>query len=312
MATAVLLARVVVPLWILGGAIAKLQGGSPSDLPVSLVTWAGRAGIDLLFVLRFGVAVELTVVTIALLVPPLARLVGLAMLGAFLPVLVGDVIMGASTCGCFGSVQLHPGVTLAIDLGLFLSLWLVGRGVPALALGPTLPALRTVIAGLLMLAAFTVAFTVIGPSSTLPVNDAPSNTAPALPASGYYLPDYTQWIGARWDDLDIAQWCTGLPADLDNGPQLVLFYRKDCEHCHELMEVYFVGELAIPTTAVAIPERGGFPAIELPFSCDECRLAELPAGIDWFLKTPVLVRLDDGVVTCASETSVDDPTCLGP
>jgi hypothetical protein len=77
------------------------------------------------------------------------------------------------------------------------------------------------------------------------------------------------------------------------------------------MEAYFVGELAVPTTAVAVPERGGFPTEGVrPFPCDQCSLAELPAGVDWFLKTPVLVRLEDGIVRCASEVTAESPTCL--
>ena len=99
--------------------------------------------------------------------------------------------------------------------------------------------------------------------------------------------------------------------DLAEGSQYLLFYRKDCEHCHELMEIFFAEESPLPTTAVAVPERAGFPTVGIqPFVCAGCRLAELPAGIDWFLKTPVVVRLSDGVVECAAEVTADDPICL--
>jgi hypothetical protein len=77
------------------------------------------------------------------------------------------------------------------------------------------------------------------------------------------------------------------------------------------MEVYFAGELPLPTTAVAVPERAGFPETgALPFVCGECRLAELPAGVDWFMQTPVLVRLNGGVIECAAEMTADNPICL--
>jgi hypothetical protein len=39
-------------------------------------------------------------------------------------------------------------------------------------------------------------------------------------------------------------------------------------------------------------------------------MAELPAGIDWFLQTPVLVRLMNGVVECAAEVDATAPECL--
>jgi hypothetical protein len=135
--------------------------------------------------------------------------------------------------------------------------------------------------------------------------------APPLPAQGFYLPEYGEWLGRRWSELPISGWIVGAPSDLDGGQHLLLFYRKDCEHCHALMEAFFVGELAVPTTAVAVPERSGFPTEGLqPFPCDECSIAELPAGVDWFLKTPVLVRLEDGLVRCAAEVAPEEPACL--
>jgi hypothetical protein len=127
----------------------------------------------------------------------------------------------------------------------------------------------------------------------------------------YYLPQYETWQGERWDDLDIAAWVKGEIAGLDNGVRYVLFYRKDCEHCHALMEVYLAGQLSIPTLAVAVPEKEGFPTVGTqPMSCTECARAELPAGCDWFLATPVLVRLRDGVVECVAEEDPAAPECI--
>jgi hypothetical protein len=132
-----------------------------------------------------------------------------------------------------------------------------------------------------------------------------------LPADGYYLPDYEAWLGQYFSSLDVAGWTTGLEADLETGQHYVLFYRKDCEHCHELMEIYFSGPLQWPTTAIAVPERDGWPTLNVQdFPCDECQLAELPSGIDWFFKTPVLVRLSEGVVECVAEEDPLAPECL--
>jgi hypothetical protein len=311
----VLTARILVPLWILAGALTKLASGSAADLPAALVKWAGAAHVDLMFVLRFGVAVELAVVAVAWLVPSLARTVGIAMLTVFLPILAGDVLMGASSCGCFGAVKVHPGITLIVDVALLASLLFLGRGVPSLRLGPTLPTVRTVAAGLATIAAFAVAFGWLGTKATsatpIDASASASSAGPALPADGYYLPDYAAWIGTSYRDIELFAWVEGLPDELGTDARHVLFYRKDCEHCHELMEVWFAGPLMLPTTAIAVPERGGWPAVDLGMPCAECGLAELPPGVDWFLQTPVLVRLEDGIVTCAAEVSADEPTCLG-
>ena len=312
---AVALARVVVPLWLLAGAVLKLADASPSHLPAALIRWMGALGVDLGFVLKFSIAVELVVVGVMWLLPRLARPVGIAMLVSFLPVLVGDVALGASSCGCFGAVRVHPGVTLAMDVGFLLGLWLLGRRVERLATPALLPTLNVVVAGIWGLASFALAFGLTtggGPPGPAAEDaSAPVAVAATGPAEGYYLPRYADWIGTAWSELPIAGWIVGAPPDLDVGPRFVLFYRKDCEHCHALMEAYFVGPLAVPTTAVAVPERAGFPTAGVqPFPCDECSRAELPPGVDWFLQTPVLVRLEDGVVRCAAEVLPEEPACL--
>jgi hypothetical protein len=311
--SAVLIARVLVPLWLGIGAVLKIIDGSPSNLPTALVKWLGGNGLDLTFVLEFSIAIELVVAGVMVLVPGLARFVGVALLTSFVPVLVGDVAMGASSCGCFGAVQVPPWVTLATDLFFLFSLIFLARGVESLKMTRTLPTWRVVAAGIWSVASVAVAFGLTGPP---PAGNSSSDavvtrSAASGPSEGYYLPDYTTWIGRPFSDLEIASWITGLPEDLDEGQQYVMFYRVDCEHCHELMEVFFAGELPLPTTAVAVPERSGFPkAGALPFVCGACRLAELPAGVDWFLQTPVLVRLNGGVVECAAEMTADNPICL--
>lgn len=310
---AVTLAWVVVPLWLLAGAVLKLVDASPSHLPAALIKWMGALGVDLGFVLRFSIAVELVVVGAMWLLPRLARPIGIAMLTSFLPVLIGDVALGASSCGCFGAVRVHPGITLAMDLGFLLGLWLLGRRVERLATPASLPTRNVMAAGIWVLASFALAFglTAGGGHSVPAAEGDPASVAAAGPVEGYYLPRYADWIGKAWSELPISGWIQGAPGDLGVGPRFVFFYRKDCEHCHALMEAHFVGPLAVPTTAVAVPERGGFPTVGIqPFDCDECSRAELPPGVDWFLQTPVLVRLEDGVVRCAAEVSPEAPACL--
>jgi len=311
-AAAVFIARVAIPLWLGVGAILKIIDGSPSNLPAAVLKWLGGNGFDLRFVLEFSIALELVVVGVMILIPGLARLAGLAMLGSFLPVLIGDVAMGASSCGCFGAVQVPPWITLVTDLFLMISLVFLARGVESLKMTWTLPTWRVVAAGIWSLASVAVAFGLT--ASPAIVSDEPQSTggvAAVGPAEGYYLPEYPSWIGQEFRSLDIAGWIRELPEDLDEGPQYVLFYRMDCEHCHELMEIYFADVLPLPTTAVAIPERTGFPdAGALPLVCGACRLAELPSGVDWFMQTPVLVRLNEGIVECAAEVTAEDPTCL--
>jgi len=304
---AVILTRAAVPLYLFSGAVLKLADGSPTHLPAALIKWLGAFDVDLTYVLHFSIASELTVAGVMVLVPGIARWTGVVMLGAFIPVLLGDVLMGASSCGCFGAVEIHPGITLVIDFGLFLGVLLLGRGVSSLRATVSQPTIRVVAAGVWAMASFALAFYPAGGARGASASVA---GGAALPEEGYYVPHLETWVGQPWSDVPISKWIRGNTDDLTAGNRYVLFYRKDCEHCHELMEVFFSGTLTIPTTAVAVPEKSGFPKNPLPFPCKECGLAELPGGVDWFLQTPVLVRLENGVVVCASETTAEDPVCV--
>jgi hypothetical protein len=314
---AVVTARVLVPLWFAAGAVLKLMDLSPTHLPAAMIKWCGGLGIDLMFVLRFEIAAELIVAGVMVLLPPLARWIGVAMLTAFVPVLVGDLLLGASSCGCFGAIKVSPWVTLVTDVTFLFGLLVLGRREPRLAVTRDLPTSRVLMAGVWSLFSVVVAF---GPSAPpAAVNGGSdggsavggSGWATPLPVDGFYMPQYQDWIGRPFRELEVASWASNLPDDLSFGQQYVIFYRKDCEHCHELMALYFSGSLERPTTAIAVPERYGFPTENLqPFECPECRLAELPSGVDWFLQTPVLVRLADGVVECAAEVDAATPECL--
>jgi len=315
---AVVMARVLVPLWLATGAVLKLMDLSPTHLPAALIKWCGGLDFDLMFVLRFSIAAELIVAGVMVLLPPLARWIGVALLVTFVPVLIGDLLLGASSCGCFGAIKVSPWVTLVTDVTFLLGILVLGRKEPRLAMTRNLPTSKVLIAGVWSLFSVVVAFGLSAPAPTVEGGleslsvEAGGGGAPPLPVDGYYMPQYQDWIGRPFLDLDVALWARNLPDDLVFGPQYVIFYRKDCEHCHELMTLYFSGSLENLTTAIAVPERDGFPTENLqPFDCPECRLAELPAGIDWFLQTPVLLRLGDGVVECAAEVDATAPECLG-
>ncbi len=307
-----ILSRVVVPLWLLAGALSKLVEASPSSLPVALIRWAGAAGIDLGFVHAFGVGVELTAVGVMVLLPGLAPLAAGTMLAIFLPVLVGDILLGASSCGCFGSVSVHPGVTLAVDATLLAALVLAVRRVRWRLIPASLPGGRTAVALAWSVLAFALAFG-WGAVGTAPAGAAEGEgvvteqAAPPLP--DYYLPDYPGWIGKRWEELDVTRWITGA-APSGRGVEYVIFYRKDCEHCHTLFETWLAGGVPDPVLLVAVPDRDGFPESGFPVPCDACARAELPSGCDWFFQTPAVVRLRDGVVECAAEVDPMAPECL--
>jgi len=316
-----LVTRVAVPLWILAGALFKLLDGSPSTLPGVVIRLSGAIGFDLGFVLHFMVAVELVVVGVIWLLPTLARIAGAALLSVFMLTLVGELVNGASSCGCFGTVTVHPAVTMAIDGLLLLGVLTLGRRSVRLRVSRTVATAGVASVLVWTLASFAIAFGLSAANGrTAARSTAAARTETPTPSAAseadaapppYYLPDYKSWLGRRWSDLEIARWVRGLPADIEQGERYLVFYRKDCEHCHLLLEEHFSGPLPFPTTVVAVPERAGFPTTGvLPMPCTECGQAELPSGCDWFMKTPVVVRLNGGVVECAAEVDPDTPECL--
>ncbi|NOZ77711.1 MAG: hypothetical protein GXP48_00755 [Acidobacteria bacterium] len=313
----IVVTRGVVPAWILTGALFKLIENSPASLPAVVVKWLGGLGINLGFALHAAVAAELMAVGIIWLVPRLARLAALAMLGLFMPVLIGDVVTGAASCGCFGSVRVHPLITLLVDGTLFVAVLVAGRRAESLRWSSQLPSRQVVAALVWTIAAFIVAFGYPFHGAAVPASGAKGTPAAAQGSTSrnappsYYLPHYASWVGRPWDQVDLATWIRPRIQVKKTGVQYIILYRKDCEHCHHLLQRYFSGALSAPTTVVAIPDKKGFPTQGvLPMPCTECSRAELPSGCDWFFSTPVMIRLRNGIVECAAEVDPDAPACL--
>jgi len=310
-----LLTRILVPIWILAGAVSKLVENSPAQLPVALIKLAGSLGIDLEYLFHMGVGVELAAAGVMIVAPSLSPLIAAGLLLLFFPILVGDLFLGASSCGCFGSVQVNPAVTLTVEAVLLLAVFVAAHFVRWRWLPGRIDGWRVVVALGWTLLAFAVAFGYplvgAGRSTASPVGPVgtPAPERASTPPA-YFLPDYGSWIGKPWKDLDVAKWVIG-PTPDGPGIRYAVFYRKDCEHCHELLSTKFAGELPYPTTLIAVPEKKGFPTTGVqPMPCTECSQAELPAGCDWFFETPVVLRLEDGVVVCAAEVHPADPECI--
>lgn len=120
MPLAAILTRLV-GVWILVGAVLKTLYGSPADLP-QLIRDLPLAH-DTTFKTLIGI--ELIVGITALLRPARGWLPALALLLAFLVVLVFQVLGGEASCGCFGdALVIAPTVMLAIDGALALLLLL--------------------------------------------------------------------------------------------------------------------------------------------------------------------------------------------
>jgi hypothetical protein len=333
------LCRVVVPAWVLPGAITKLVTRDPFLLPTNIVkatkTLAGIVSpqnpemvLDL--VMRSLAGLELLAVVLMVLVARASRGVAIFMLSVFCLILIGEMVVGAASCGCFGSLPIKPWQMLIADGALLAGVLLLKPASDQwLASARRGPVLASVIVA--AVAGFGFSFGTPprdiggGDGVTPPTNNPPvtptASGCPPLPTRGtpqpLYFPNYDTWVGLCWTQVPLAQFAGPLPPDFNEGTWYVIFYRKNCDHCHELLERFFTGPLKIRTLAIATPERSGFPALidQLPMPCTECVLRELPIGPDYAMQSPVLVRVKDGVVECAAE-GVDAeaplPECLLP
>lgn len=304
--------RVLVPVWLVTGAVFKLVESSPSNLPGPVIKMAGAFGLNLNFVLHYSIGVELVVAGIIILLPRLARASTVLLLGFFAVILVWETVTGAASCGCFGSVTVPPWVTFFIDGSLFLGVvFLSPRGRD---FDPPTPG-RTAAAFAWTLGVFALSFVPAawpannGGAAAAQAVGRPTSMSPSPPS--YYLPDYDGWIGKKWDDLDLAPYLGVEPTYVRHGEAFVILYREDCEHCHQLLATYFAGDPPFPTLLVAVPEKNGFPKNGvLPIPCTGCDRRELPPGCDWFFQTPVVVRFQDGRVTCVAEEDPNSPRCV--
>jgi len=318
------LVRFLVPLWVGAGAGMKLVERSPKLLPEHLRGLIESVGIDLHLALALFIAIEFAAVAVMVLIPRLARLTAVFMLSVFCLVLLHELIRGnVTSCGCLGAVSPPPWLMLSIDALLLLLVVALPVRPLKLAGDRAAWAIASVVA--LALGVFTLT-RVLGGATGVTVIVKPAegtsqetDGSPSEPAiselklPAYYSLDVSSWPGQRIRDIELAQWVNDLPESIDQGQQYLIFYSRTCEHCFELLMEHFSFDPPAPTTLVAVPESvDGFQVegtLENP--CLDCLERELPVGVDWLLTPPVVIAIEDGVVTCAQEAEdAVMPQCL--
>ena len=209
--------------WVLLGALAKLFGGTPADLPAPLRELAWPDDVS------FGavIAVELAVGAVAWL-RPRAGWAPLALLLAAFTALAGQAVAdGATSCGCFGSaIPIAPGVVLAVDVALLVAL-LACRPWRSTAVGAR-RAWLIASTGAALLAPWPLLRSVAPPSAPL----VHAVVAWQLP------PELPRWISlkpAGWGGTPIGETELGRWADTARFSQDAtwILYRLTCTHCRD-------------------------------------------------------------------------------
>jgi hypothetical protein len=213
-------------------------------------------------------------------------------------------LSGASSCGCFGKVEVNPWYTLILDVSAVAALLIfrpdLRRGQLALRYRGRL--LATVLAAI-----------AIGvPAGILMGSYRPEQIAPdgsvARPGRVVALAP-EEWIGKKFplcEQIDVGQ-------RLATGKWIVLFHRHGCPVCEKALATYRkmardidlshssvgVALIEVPTTHHDSPTT--------PPAGDLCLQGSLRDTNKWFIETPAVVLLADGNVLAAWEGEAPQP-----
>jgi hypothetical protein len=289
-----------------------LFGAAPPLLGLVLLTAASLKGYEFATVpaageglwasrwLRIGI-VELEIVLGLCLffgvAPRFVRGCALACFLLFAGASLYKVVLGETSCGCFGKVRVHPGYTLAFDVVAVAAL--VGAlrargGVRAGHRGPWRYAAFALVLSLVC-AVSAVALARSGGAEMTPegevVGDGPF----------VYL-NPLAWVGQPFPlvrHIDIGD-------RLAEGEWVVILYRHDCPKCRWVVPEYerlarvLADQPGSPKVAlVEVPPYGdpGDPLVSSPSSLVVGRLND---EREWFVEVPAKVRLKDGKVMTAA------------
>jgi hypothetical protein len=199
-------------------------------------------------------------------------------------------LSGAISCGCFGPLHVNPwwtfGLDCAVVLGLGASAFFQRRSRGNDIESSDVPKFQRRRRAVAAVMGIVVIFT------ALLFRYAGQRTAIAgglLTSVGdLVILEPEQWIGQQ---LPISK---SIDLDLSNGEWIVLLHRHDCPDCqktlprYEKMAMHLIGQ---QVAIVEVPPYGN-PASETS-TCCHGRLAD---DHEWFVQTPVELRLENGIV----------------
>lgn len=294
------LVRILLPLYIGGGAAAKLLTGDPSALPPIVQRWLGEVpGLDLKVGFLLIIAAELVIALVLALHGGLSRLVAGGVLVVFGALLVQQQVTGVATCGCFGSLSLPTWVMLVIDGLLLLGVLVLpfrragerGGGDVSLARWGVLAALSVaVVVGVL-----------VGGRALVASRWHTGPGCAALPESGMVRVDIDprQWVGQRLSETPLACYLpTGSITAVKADVQVWVLYDHACPHCRHLFEErHAVARPASQGVVVAVNMNPAEIDPELDVPCPSCVRVRADARVRLNTpRTPVIVNVRSDVI----------------
>lgn len=214
-----------------------------------------------------------------------AWLLGLIAFGGFIGVTLQKWIVGAESCGCFGTVHVRPWITLCfVDIPLFLS-FAIFRPKGEKLLPPPWPSLRY------FLAIAIPTFILLPTIEYILITNRPP-----MVGEKYEVVDVSKWQNQQWpltEHIDIAD-------KLQTGEWVVLMYHNDCPDCRQAVPIYekFYNDLKGNNVDMAFVEMQPYEDGDRQLIPAESKVnkGRLGGAKTWYAETPVVVVLRNGTV----------------
>ncbi len=205
-----------------------------------------------------------------------SRVISIVIFTAFCMNAFGKYLAGEISCGCFGSIEVPPLLTAALDLAVIGTLY---------SWQPDKSARRPS----LMLVALTSLFVMIAAMAALNFSSRSLTDLGDVVGEGeVVVVDTEHWVGKR---LPLIRFIHGKRKFLQ-GKWLLVLYHADCPVCQRLIDAAIQGPLKMPIAFVEVPP------FQSPNRSDRSDLIwrKLSDGHQWFVTAPEILELDDGVV----------------
>ena len=136
-----------------------------------------------------------------------------------------------------------------------------------------------------------------------PVEVAPKPAGPKVVNVDF---DMHPFVGRRVEETPIGASLPGLAERTRGQTTFVVFYMANCHACHSLFDQFFSAPRVEQVFTVEIPPADGIPQADTgeehePIVCVGCEPLLLPTGPNYLVASPMVVKIEDGVVTCVSD-----------
>ncbi len=189
-------------------------------------------------------------------------------------------LQGESNCACFGAIETSPWLSLVLDLSAIVCLAAVRPETKK----QSIDRFSQIVMGFGIAGCVAFVSTIFwyGPVSL-------DSSGGGMEYGGVTVIDPVDWPGKPFP---LQRWIAD-GGELQQGHWTVVIYLSHCEMCHTLIDMYMKSD-----------EKRNMAFVEVPSHDDtvrrngsKVRWLQLDESRDWFVEAPVLLELQDGVVT---------------